>query len=122
VARAKEEGLDTTDFVKNHLSQTHGEAPRPWIEIFRAGDYRGANKGLITRADLDRVVRNYDPTYHEAPATIGHPADDKPAYGWIESLAVDGDKLLAREKQVDPKFDEARQGGALQEAFGRVLL
>ena len=111
VARAKEEGLDTTDFVKNHLSQTHGEAPRPWIEIFRAGDYRGANKGLITRADLDRVVRNYDPTYHEAPATIGHPADDKPAYGWIESLAVDGDKLLAREKQVDPKFDEARKAG-----------
>ena len=111
VARAKEEGLDTTDFVKNHLSQTHGEAPRPWIEIFRAGDYRGANKGLITRADLDRVVRNYDPTYHEAPDTIGHPADDKPAYGWIESLAVDGDKLLAREKQVDPKFDEARKAG-----------
>jgi hypothetical protein len=89
----------------------HAEAPRPWIEIFRAGDYRGANKGLITRADLDRVVRNYDPTYHEAPATIGHPADDKPAYGWIESLAVDGDKLLAREKQVDPKFDEARKAG-----------
>jgi hypothetical protein len=92
-------------------SQTHGEAPRPWIEIFRAGDYRGANKGLITRADLDRVVRNYDPTYHEAPETLGHPADDKPAYGWIESLAVDGDKLLAREKQVDPKFDEARKAG-----------
>jgi hypothetical protein len=89
----------------------HAEAPRPWIEIFRAGDYRGANKGLITRADLDRVVRNYDPTYHEAPATIGHPSDDKPAYGWIESLAVDGDKLLAREKQVDPKFEEARKAG-----------
>ena len=89
----------------------HAEAPRPWIEIFRAGDYRGANKGLITREDLDRVVRNYDPSYHEAPACIGHPADDKPAYGWIEALAVDGDKLLAREKQVDPKFDEARQAG-----------
>ncbi len=113
VERAKEEGLDTTDFVKNHLpsQQTHGEAPRPWIEIFRAGDYTGANKGKITRADLDRVVKNYDPTYHEAPNTIGHPADDKPAYGWIDGLMVDGDTLLAREKQVDPKFNELRQAG-----------
>jgi len=111
-AKAKDVGLDTTNFHKTYLfSVEHGEAPRPWIEIFRAGDYRGVNKGLITREDLDRVVRNYDPTYHEAPATIGHPADDKPAYGWIESLAVDGDKLLAREKQVDPKFDEARKAG-----------
>jgi len=111
-AEAKKHNINTTDFHKTYLSsQEHGEAPRPWIEIFRAGDYRGANKGLISREDLDRVVRNYDPTYHEAPATIGHPADDKPAYGWIEALAVDGDKLLAREKQVDPKFNEARMAG-----------
>jgi hypothetical protein len=111
-ATAKKAGIDTKDFEAKHTqTQEHGEAPRGWIEIFRAGDYRGANKGLISRDDLDRVVRNYDPTYHEAPATIGHPADDKPAYGWIEALAVDGDKLLAREKQVDPKFNEARQAG-----------
>jgi hypothetical protein len=111
-AKAKKAGIDTADFeAKYARTQEHGESPRGWIEIFRAGDYRGANKGLITRSDLDRVVRNYDPTYHEAPATIGHPADDKPAYGWIEALAVDGDKLLAREKQVDPKFDEARKAG-----------
>ena len=111
VARAKEEGLDTTDFCKNHLSQTHGEAPRPWIEIFRAGDYSAAGKGKIGPADLHRVVRAYDPTYHEAPVTIGHPADNKPAYGWIDGLMVEGDMLLAREKQVDPKFNEARQEG-----------
>jgi hypothetical protein len=92
-------------------SQTHAEAPRPWIEIFRAGDYTAAGKGNITPADLHRVARGYDPTYHEAPETIGHPADDKPAYGWIDGLMVDGDKLLAREKQVDPKFHEARQAG-----------
>jgi hypothetical protein len=111
-AKAKDAGLDTANFRKTYLStQEHAEAPRPWIEIFRAGDYRGANKGLITSDDLHRVVRNYDPTYHEAPATIGHPADDKPAYGWIDQLMVDGDKLLAREKQVDPKFNEARKAG-----------
>jgi hypothetical protein len=111
VARAKEEGLDTTDFVKNHLSQTHGEAPRPWIEIFRAGDYSKAGKGVITPEDLQRVVKAYDPTYHEAPVTIGHPIDNKPAFGWIDGLMADGNTLLAREKQVDPSFNEARKAG-----------
>jgi hypothetical protein len=112
VAKAREENLDTTDFVKNHLSsQMHGENPRPWFEIFRAGDYSKAGKGVITPDDLKRVVRNYDPTYHEAPETLGHRSDDQPAYGWLDGLMVDGDKLLARERQVDPKFDEARKAG-----------
>ncbi len=83
----------------------------PWVEIFRAGDYRAKGKALVTREDLDRVVRNYDPSFHEAPVTVGHPVDNMPAFGWIERLAVDGDVLLAREKQVDPAFNELRQAG-----------
>ena len=111
-AKAKDAGIETKDFEAKYCKTSeHGEAPRPWIEIFRAGDYSKAGKGVITAADLDRVVRNYDPTYHEAPTTIGHPADDKPAYGWIDQLMRQGDTLLAREKQVDPKFDEARKAG-----------
>jgi HPt (histidine-containing phosphotransfer) domain-containing protein len=111
-AEAKKHNLDTENFHKTYLSSVeHGEAPRPWMEIFRAGDYSKAGKGVITAADLSRVVRNYDPTYHEAPETLGHRADDQPAYGWIDALAVDGDKLLARERQVDPKFEEARRAG-----------
>ncbi len=97
--------------VKNHLTQIYGEAPRLWIEICRAGDYSKAGKGVITPDDLHRVVRNYDPSYHEAPVTIGHPVDDKPAYAWIDGLMVDGRNLLARETQVDPKFNEARHAG-----------
>jgi hypothetical protein len=108
---AKSAGLDTKDFEDKYCSQTHAESPRLWMEIFRAGDYSKAGKGVITPEDLRRVARNYDPTYHEAPITIGHPEDNKPAYGWIDGLMVDGDTLLAREKQVDPKFDEARQAG-----------
>jgi hypothetical protein len=109
---AKKHGIDTSNFHKTYLaSSEHGEAPRPWMEIFRAGDYIAAGKGVITAADLGRVVRNYDPTYHEAPETLGHRADDQPAYGWIDALTLDGDKLLARERQVDPKFEEARKAG-----------
>src|ERR1035438_7391647 len=89
----------------------HGEAPRPWIEIFRAGDYSKAGKGVITADDLRRVVQNYDPTYHEALESLRHTTDDQPAYGWIDALMLDGDKLLARELRVDPKFLEARRQG-----------
>ena len=112
VLKAKDENLDTTDFVKNHLTQTYAESfASPWIEIFRAGDYRGAGKGNITRSDLDRVVRNYDPSFHEAPVTVGHPVDNKPAFGWVDRLSVEGNTLSAKEKQVDPNFAEARKAG-----------
>jgi hypothetical protein len=114
-AAARAKGIDS-DRVKNFEtkycgSSQHGEAPRPWFEIFRAGDYSKAGKGVITPDDLKRVVRNYDPTYHEAPETLGHRSDDQPAYGWIDGLMLDGDKLLARERQVNPKFEEARKAG-----------
>jgi hypothetical protein len=97
--------------TKDHVFEEAGEAPRPWIEIFRAGDYSKAGKGIITAADLSRVVRNYDPTFREAPETIGHPVGDKPAYGYIDALMLDGESLLARERRVDPKFEEARSTG-----------
>lgn len=87
------------------------ESPGDWVEIFRAGDYRDRGKGVVTRDDLDRVVRGYDPNFHEAPISVGAPAMDKPAYGWISRLAVDGDVLLAKETQVDPWFAQTRKAG-----------
>ncbi len=80
-----------------------------WIEIFRVGDF-GA-KGKFTPEDLDRVVASYDPSFHEAPVVVGHPKDNAPAYGWIEAIKRDGDKLLCRERQVDPQFHDARSAG-----------
>jgi hypothetical protein len=93
-----------------------------WIEIFRAGDYTAQSKGKITREDLDRVVRNYDPSFHEAPVCIGHPENDKPAFGWVSKLAVDGDVLLAQEKQVEPSFDEARKAGRFKKRSASFYL
>lgn len=112
VAAAKAAGLDTGNFTKTYLSgPAHDEAQSPWVEIFRAGDYRPQGKSLISRADLERVIRNYDPTYHEAPVCVGHPKDNLPAYAWIDRLALNGDVLLAKERQVDPNFGEARKAG-----------
>lgn len=80
-----------------------------WVDIFRVGNY-GA-KGTFTEADVDRVVANYSPSTHEAPATVGHPKHDLPAYGWVSAIRRAGDLLQARFSQVEPQFDEMVEAG-----------
>lgn len=78
-----------------------------WIEIFRAGDY--GDKGKYTRADLQRVVANFNPGTHTPPAVIGHPKTDSPAFGWVDAVKVDPvrDVLLAKFKQVHKKLEKS---------------
>jgi hypothetical protein len=87
----------------------HADFGNGWVEIFRAGTY--GEKGTFSADDLDRIVRNYDPDAHEAPACIGHPKDDLPAYGWASRLMRDGDTLLAKFKEVEPNFEAAVKAG-----------
>ncbi|MDP8080240.1 peptidase [Phocoenobacter skyensis] len=83
------------------------------IEIFRAGTRKDANGNTITISvdDLNTVVKNYNPEFHEAPIVIGHPKTNAPAYGWIKSLFVEGDSLKAETKQVDTEFAELVNAG-----------
>lgn len=84
-----------------------------WIEVFRAGrwtDNRGRTRQW-TEADLDRMVASYDPANHEAPAVIGHPRDNHPAYGWVEAVRRVGDRLEARFRQIVPEFAEMLKKG-----------
>ena len=79
-----------------------------WVEIFEAGEYP---QGKYTEKDLDEVVSTYDPSFHEAPAVIGHPKTTAPAYAWVKELKREGTKLLAWFRQVNPEFAEwVRQG------------
>lgn len=84
-----------------------------WIEVFKAGTHTDAagNERAWTEADLDTIAASYDPEKHEAPVVIGHPADNGPAYGWVESLRRDGSTLLARLKGVVPEFSDAVKAG-----------
>lgn len=91
-----------------------------WIEIFRAGSY--GDKGNFSADDLDRVIANYDPEGHEAPACIGHPADNLPAYGWASRLMRQGDTLLAKFKEVDPAFESAVKAGRFKKRSAAFYL
>jgi hypothetical protein len=80
-----------------------------WVEIFEAGQY--GEKGSYSAADLDKIVASYDPKKHEAPVVIGHPKDNAPAFGWVESLKREGNKLLAKFRDIVPEFEKVVEQG-----------
>lgn len=84
-----------------------------WVEVFRAGDY--GSKGNFTVADLDRMAEDYDPSMHEAPVVIGHPAEDAPAWGWVEKLRRAGNSLWAKLRQVQPEFEDMVRRGLFKQ-------
>lgn len=84
-----------------------------WIEVFKIGSH--TDSGGFTRdwtlKDLEKIASSYNPQEHEAPIVIGHPEMDSPAYGWIEALKVEGEKLLAKPGQLVEQFkDWVRKG------------
>ncbi len=93
-----------------------------WIEIFKAGIHRDSKgrERTWTTADLDKMVSMYNPSTHEAPAVIGHPKDNHPAYGWTAELKRVGDKLMAKFKQVVPEFAAMVEQGLFKKRSIRV--
>ena len=93
----------------SYLIKAGNRKERPfmeWCEIFRTGEHTDSSgkKRRWTREDLERMVSTYDPENGiEAPIVIDH-QETGPAYGWVEELKVEGDRLLARFRQVEPTF------------------
>jgi len=84
------------------------------IEVFKAGTHTAMNGVTKTYsvADLEAIVAAYNgQTERKAPLVLGHPELDSPAYGWVESLAVQGEKMIAYISQVQDKVREAVKAG-----------
>ena len=78
------------------------------IEVFRTGshtDGSGTQRNW-TPAELQKIVADYNAGDHEAPVVIGHPVDNAPAYGWVKSLSLDGDVMMAELHDVQPEFQD----------------
>jgi hypothetical protein len=84
------------------------------IEIFKVGN-QVDNEGRARAFPVAVVVAMaaaYSPARHEAPLTLGHPADNLPAYGWVKSLRATADgRLMMRAGDVVPEFSEAVKAG-----------
>ncbi|MBH8566723.1 hypothetical protein I8748_32005 [Nostoc sp. CENA67] len=79
------------------------------IEIFKAGTHTSASGEVVTLGEshLDEIARSYDPELFDAPAVVGHPRDNSPAYAWVEGVRRVGNKLMANLKDWDADFQKA---------------
>lgn len=78
------------------------------LHIFKPGTHT-AMSGVsfdFSEFDLAATVKAYDPALHEAPLVIGHPKHDAPAAGWVKSLSVAAEGLIAVPHEVDVAFAE----------------
>lgn len=94
------------------------------IEIFKAGkrkDIHGTEVN-ITPEDLRKVVEVYDVNLFEAPAVVGHPEHNTPAYAWVKALYLDGDVLKAEFHQIDDEFAEMVEKGRFKKISASFYL
>jgi hypothetical protein len=93
-----------------------------YIEIFRSGTHTDSQgrTATYTNADLDEVVANHSAD-DAAPAVIGHPKTDDPAYGWTDKLKRVGDSLFARFRDIDPEFAENVEAGRYRKRSVRLI-
>lgn len=92
------------------------QTKRPSIHLFVPGQHTSmAGDDLrFGEADLQAAAAAYDPAKHEAPLVIGHPKQDAPAYGWVQSLQFADDGLTAIPHQINPDFAELHESGAFK--------
>ena len=73
-----------------------------FFEVFKAGKYP---QGKFTEKEIAEIAKNYDPKFCEAPITIDH-QQSGPAYGWVDTVKADGDKLKVAFKDVPQEFEK----------------
>ena len=83
-----------------------------WVEVFKAGSHidSAGKPCTFTQADLDQMVSNH--ALGAAPAVLGHPKHDAPAYAWVGEYKRDGDTLFAKFKDINPAFEQGVKTGA----------
>lgn len=85
------------------------------IEVFRPGTFTPMAGQPITfgEDELKALADVYDETAAPAPAVIGHPKTDDPAFGWAKSFSYDpaSQRLLAEVGEIEPQFAEAVKEG-----------
>lgn len=85
------------------------------IEVFRPGTFTPMSGHAVTfsAADLQALSEAYDPAAAPAPAVVGHPKTDDPAFGWATSFRYDTEagRLLADLGELEPAFADAVASG-----------
>ena len=78
-----------------------------FYEVFKTGTYP---QGKFTKKEIALIAKNYDPKFCEAPITIDH-QQSGPAYGWVEEVKAEGDKLKVSFKDIPEEFEKDVNAG-----------
>ena len=78
-----------------------------FFEVFRAGVYP---QGTYTKKEIKQIADNYNPEFCEAPVTIDH-QQVGPAYGWVENVKADGEKLKVSFKDMPEEMKKDVNAG-----------
>ena len=85
------------------------------IEVFRPGRFTPMQGEPIefSAADLAALAAAYDAQNAPAPAVVGHPSLDAPAYAWARAFAWDAaaQRLTATLADIEPAFADAVAAG-----------
>jgi predicted DNA-binding antitoxin AbrB/MazE fold protein len=95
-----------------------------WVEICKVGTATDSN-GVARDLSVDfinQVIANYNASTHEAPAVIGHPEENAPAYGWVTNLRLKGDVLEAKFSDVADEFETAVRNGSYRKRSASFYL
>lgn len=76
------------------------------ISSFKVGTHEAMSgeSRTYTDAEVQELATDYDGTNAPAPAVVGHPEIDAPAYGWIQSAKKVGDDLLLTVGSMTQQF------------------
>lgn len=83
------------------------------LQIFRAGQHVASNGEVyqFNENDLANTATAYSAFGQRAPLVLGHPEDNQPEYGRVNSLKVVGNALFAETGEVDERLvDWVRTG------------
>ncbi len=82
------------------------------LEILKAGTHRDSKGNTYSFGTdaLRQIAESYQPDRHVAPILVTHD-ESKPNKGLIDRVWVEGDRLLAEPKQVDPELAEQVNAG-----------
>jgi hypothetical protein len=83
------------------------------INIFRAGKHTTSSGQVLefSANDIAMTAFSYNNNKHKAPLVIGHPNDNQPVYGWVESLTSNNDNLFAEVGRLSPAIVDAVRAG-----------
>lgn len=82
-----------------------------WIAISRTGKFNDST-GVERNLDEDffnQIIANFTPD--DAPAVVGHPKDNAPAFGWASALRLQNGVLEAQFADVDDQFEQMVREG-----------